>query len=113
MKILQESRENQDKVKECLKIAIACYIFNKDTEKVLTQLKSNVIEERLRRQEFDCTNEFITDLFDFSADAFMMLYAYKVDSNNFDIGLERDVVAEYKSGKGDPGKFFSMERIAK
>ena len=52
-------------------------------------------------------------MFENSAEAFLMLYAYKVDSTNFDIGLERDVVAEYKSGKGDPGKFFSMERIAK
>ena len=42
-----------------------------------------------------------------------MLYAYKVDTANFEVDLERDVVADYKRGKGDPGNFFSLERLAK
>ena len=44
MSILKESKANQEKVLKCQKIAIACYVFNKDTEKVLAELRSNIIE---------------------------------------------------------------------
>ena len=42
-----------------------------------------------------------------------MLYAYKVDSKNLEIVIERDVAEDHKSGKTDPGKFISLERFAK
>ena len=42
-----------------------------------------------------------------------MLYADKVETENYDLITRKDVVNDYKSGADDPGKFFSLERMAK
>ena len=87
--------------------------MNKDTMAAIKQYEISKVYDKRHKVEEERVIEQIEALLENNPAMFHNLYAWQQECDNQFIASQREVASDHHLGKVDPGKNFSLERIAK